>query len=307
MPARETEAGSVSPEIGLDQKRAPTEEWGLPAYKDQVRESTPIEGPRDAEQVVDAIGVLIPDRGNTVMAELAPEEKCVKFRDRRVQVLFAAFILIVAGLVAGLTVAYTDTTTSPTPLEPATPKPTVCEQFEILNDTDLLGSDIIGSIPLSYEVDKALEECKKMCVDIPTCKSFTMVEVGAIEEWHNTVPWCFVKSSIPNWSPHVGMTSGVLTSAECPNVVVDFSDFIATDFFGWDLFCRGASKKIDTLDAMTIICRGVCGALPQCEAFTAVDPAIGPSFSSYSCCVKYGVPAYVANPYANSGIKLPND
>ena len=133
-----------------------------------------------------------------------------------------------------------------------------------------------------------------------------MVGVGARPGWYNTVPLCFIKYGVPAPTPNAGMTSGILTSTECPSVVVDFLDLNATNLPGYDLFVRNAnSQQVDTLDDMTIICRAICGALPKCKAFTAVDPAIDPNLVSYRCWIKSNVPGSQANPYTNSGIKLP--
>ena len=143
-PAGETGAGLL-----VDFKRA-TEGGVRPTFKDQVRDqvrsNTLIEAPNDAELGVenvtarDTACVVAPDRVHAVVAELAPEEKCVDFRDRRFRAFLVALILIVAGLVAGLAVALRDQAESEPvlPTAPPTPEPSDCEPFEILEDTDMI-------------------------------------------------------------------------------------------------------------------------------------------------------------------------
>jgi len=261
----------------------------------------------------------------------SPNEDLVSRKDiRRIYILGLAILLVLVAV--GVTVALvfildgndsssptspsdavatSDTTTAPPTAEPAASPSLVFCGFTILKEQNLFGGDITLAIPLDMNYEEAVEECKDICAALPSCDSFTLVGAGAHALFNNPVPWCFVKDSVPSASPQDDMISGVKTSESesCSSPTASYTSLPATNLFGNDLFLPciplnlGSSQTLDTTSA---VCQQICSAMSSCQAYSAVDPSIGPHFLVFSCCIKYGVPEYEpgGQPLVNSGIKL---
>ena len=181
--------------------------------------------------------------------------------------------------------------------------------FQVLEDSDLPGSDISLPVPLgSFSFSEGLALCSEICRAIPYCQAFSLVDVGIIL---NPVPWCFLKSSVPGQSSRTRITSGVRNGQDAgcnQQPRAQFEMMPMTDLFGGDLFlpCIDLSGT-SSLDDTTQQCADICAIHDVCVAFTAVEPD-GFFFHDYRCCLKGSVPSKFnegGSEHTNSGIKVP--
>ena len=190
-------------------------------------------------------------------------------------------------------------------------RPGAVDSFNLLaSGIDLLGADLPSAartFARGMALDKATEDCAKLCQELSLCLAFTVVADNFFQ--NNLGPKCHPKGSVPakvSKPEYVGViTSGI---KKHPDEVADFKMLPAIDLLGKDI--PGAARhfaKSMRMDEATEECIKLCFGISACVAFTVVEDNFFGNGLGPKCYPKHSVPNQVPTPqYAgmlSSGIR----